>query len=162
MSNSSMRTNEELTRIYELYADTVYRVCYLILQNSADAEDAVQNCFVKFMNSEKFFDSNEHIKAWLIRIAKNESINMQRYWFKSKRSEAIEEPSYSDEYDSGLLKHVFALKPKYSVPIYLYYYEGYSTEEISKILKINHSTLRSQLARAREKLKSVLEEDCYV
>ncbi len=161
MINSTLRTNEELTRIYRLYADTVYRVCYIILKNTSDAEDAVQNCFVKFMNENKEFYSDEHIKAWLIRTAKNDSINMQRHWFKAKRSDGEKELSYSDEYDSGLMKQIFSLNHKYSVPIYLFYYEGYTTIEIARILKINHSTLRSHLARGREKLKSVLEEDCY-
>ncbi len=162
MSNSCMRTDNELTRIYNLYADTVYRLSYIIVKNSSEAEDVMQNTFVKFMKTTTEFQSDEHIKGWLIRVAKNESINLQRHWFKQKRTDFkhLTEASYTDNYDKGILEKVLSLNVKYSVPIYLFYYEGYSGEQISKILKIKPSTLRSQLTRGREKLKLILEEDC--
>ena len=162
LGDSKLRTDEEITRIYEKYVDTVYKVCFMLLKNVPETEDATQNVFIKFMKEQKEFQSDEHIKAWLIVTARNACINMLKHWFRSKRtdSEALAEMSYTDDYEKGeLLKKVFELDEKYKLPIYLYYYEGYSTAEISEMLDIKHSTIRTYMAKGREKLKLILEEE---
>lgn len=161
MGNSALRTDEEITRVYNKYVDTVYRVCFMMLKSASEAEDAVQNVFVKYINSGGDLETEEHIKAWLIVTAKNECKNMLKHWFRSKRTDLddVAEPSYETREDSGVMEKVMSLEEKYRVPIYLYYYEGYSTAEISEMIGIKHSTLRTNMAKGREKLKMLLEED---
>ena len=161
MGNSALRTDEEITRVYNKYVDTVYRVCFMMLKSASEAEDAAQNVFVKYINNGGNLETDEHIKAWLIVTAKNECKNMLKHWFRSKRTDfdEIAEPSYETEEDSGVMGKVMSLDEKYRVPIYLYYYEGYSTAEISEMIGVKHSTLRTYMAKGREKLKILLEED---
>lgn len=165
MSISALRTDEEITRVYEKFVDTVYKVCFMMLKNVSETEDATQNVFIKFMRDNKAFETDEHIKAWLIVTAKNECKNMLKHWFRSKRDEldGIPEASYVDDDNNKkeLMEKVFSLDEKYRLPIYLYYYEGYSTAEISEMLDIKHSTIRTYMAKGREKLKIILEEDEY-
>ncbi len=160
MSVSSLRTNKEITRIYDRYADTVYRICLLMLKNAQEAEDAVQNVFIKLMKYGKDFESDNHIKAWLIVTAKNECRNSLKHWWNSKRTdmESISEPEYKSENPSeGLINEILKLPDKYKLPLYLHYYEGYTTSEIAGFLKVNESTLRTRLVAARKQLKLLLE-----
>ncbi len=162
MSISALRTDEEITRVYEKFVDTVYRVCFMMLKNSAETEDATQNVFIKYMRDKTVFETDEHLKAWFIVTAKNECKNMLKHWFRSKRNnmEDVPEASYvEDDSKTELLEKVFSLDEKFRMPIYLYYYEGYSTTEISEMLNINHSTLRTYMAKGRSKLKLLLEEN---
>ena len=160
MSFSTLRTNEEITRIYNNYADTVYRICALMLKSTQETEDAVQNVFIKFMKNDKPFESEEHIKAWLIVTAKNECKNVLKHWWHSKRTDfdSIQEPEYKSENPSdGLLGEILKLPDKFKLPLYLHYYEGYTTSEIAGLLKVNESTLRTRLVAARKQLKLLLE-----
>lgn len=161
MSISTLRTDEEITRIYEKFVDTVYKVCFMLLKNVPETEDATQNVFIKFMRDKKEFQSDEHIKAWLIVTARNECLNMLKHWFRAKRDnlDSIPDLGYVEEGREELLKTVLSLEEKFRLPIYLYYYEGYSTAEISEILKTKHSTVRTYMKKGREKLKIILEED---
>lgn len=163
MLNNTVRSSESITEVYTKYVDTVYRVCFMMLKSEAETEDATQNVFIKFMKYEKKFDSDEHIKAWLIVTAKNECRNMLKYWFNSKRSsiDEVKEEAYEDKTDNEVRELVMSLDKKYRVPLYLYYYEGYSTLEISEMLGIKHSTIRTRMAKGREKLKILLEEGEY-
>ncbi len=162
LSNLAFRTDEEITRVYEKYVDTVYKVCFMMLKNASETEDATQNVFIKYMRDCTDFKSDEHLKAWLIVTAQNECKNILKHWFRAKRDniEDVPEASYVDD-DSKryLLEKVFSLDEKYRLPIYLYYYEGYSTSEISEILNTKHSTVRTYMAKGREKLKIILEEE---
>lgn len=151
--------NDEINRIYNKYVDTIYRVCFMLLKNDAEAEDVVQNVFIKLINSDKEFESDEHIKAWLILCAKNESKNLLKHWWRSKKvsMDTVSDTPCEDVYSNDeILKYVLSLPDKFKLPVYLYYYEGYSTDEISKMLKINPSTVRGQLKTAREKLKLLI------
>ncbi len=161
MSNSALRTGEEVTRVYEKFVNTVYKVCFMMLKNISETEDATQNVFIKFIRDKKEFTSDEHIKAWLIVTARNECTNMLKHWFRSKREDmdSIEDLGYVEKDKKELLRLVMSLDEKFRLPIYLYYYEGYSTAEISEILKIKHSTIRTYMMKGREKLKMILEED---
>ena len=121
----------------------------------------MSDVFLRLVRNAHKIKSEEHLKAWLIVTAQNECKNMLKHWFRSKRTdfEDIAEPSYVTEEDSGVMEKVMSLDEKYRVPIYLYYYEGYSTAEISEMIGINHSTLRTYMAKGREKLKMLLEEE---
>lgn len=160
-------TQDEFTGIYGKYVNTVYKICFMYFKNPSETEDAVQNTFLKLFRQEKdIFKSEEHIKAWLIVTCKNECKNALTHWWKSKRNdlpegeEALGSCTLSGA-DIEVSEALSKLPDKYKIPVYLYYYEGYKTEEIASILKINHSTLRTNLAKARNMLKSMLEEDKY-
>ena len=95
MGNSAFRTDEEITRVYNKFVDTVYRVCFMMLKNADETEDAVQNVFIKYINCGTAFESDENVKAWLIVVAKNECKNMLKHWFRSKRTDidSVAEPT---------------------------------------------------------------------
>lgn len=164
MEASSLRTDEEIQDIYTRYIDMVYRIAFLMLKNSPESEDVSQTVFIKLMQSDNKFKSEEHLKAWLIVTARNtcKDILKSRWWKKTVALDsAVEIPSEEQWEDSSVYKAVMGLHKKYRLPLYLYYYEGYSTQEIADMLAVNPSTLRSQLRAARQKLKLTLEEVQY-
>lgn len=155
-----MLTNEQFTCLAETYIDTVFRVAFNYLKSSADADDVTQNVFLKLLKERKPFESEAHVKHWLIRVTINECKNLVRSkWWKAESLEdyaatlTFDEPGHSD-----LFYAVMDLPKKYRMPIYLHHYEGYSTEEVAQILKIPRGTVCIQLKRGRELLKNALTE----
>jgi len=146
------------------YSDTVTRICVLRCGNAEDVKDCYQNVFLKLYLSKSSFESQEHLKAWLIQVAIHECSDLHRqYW---KKNVVLSDDTavldmfgitkcVEDKSDS-ILAVVMTLPIKYRQVIYLYYYEEYKIDEIAKILKINESTLKSQLVRGRRILKSKL------
>lgn len=155
-----MMTKEEFTCLAQKYMDTVFRVVMNYLKNKTDADDVTQNVLLKLYKSDMHFESEAHIKNWLIRVTLNECKNLLRFpWQKHVPLEdysemlQIQEPEHRD-----MLKVVMALPVKYRMILYLYYYEGYATAEIAELLKVPNGTVRTRLARGREQLKKMLEE----
>lgn len=153
--DSSLYMDGEITKIYNRQFDTVYRVCLSFMKNEADAEDMVQETFLKLISCEKQFESEEHEKAWLIVTASNTCKDELRRW--KRRLENIrffprQENAVQKE-DGRVLEWVMALPVKYKQVIYLYYYEGYRTSEIAGMLHCSESTVRNQLLRGRKLLK---------
>lgn len=160
-NSSPFITDIDFESSYNQNVSTIYKICYMILHNVDDAEDAVQTVFMKLISENPKFNSFEHQKAWLIVTAQNHCKNIVKHSWKRKRVdiESIEEPiAENDSWKKELLQEVFKLKDKYSIVIYLYYYEGYSTEEIGMMLHINSATIRTRLHVGRKKLKINLEE----
>jgi RNA polymerase sigma-70 factor (ECF subfamily) len=156
-----MITNQQYTCLVEKYIDTVFRIAFNYTGSPHDAEDITQNVFLALLRNKKPFESDAHIRHWLIRVAVNESKKLLRSpW---RRHISFEEylatqPEATSE-DRDILRSVMALPRKYRLPIYLYYYEEYSTQEIADILKIPKGTVCTNLKRGRELLKLSLEED---
>ncbi len=147
-------------RVFENYADMVYRLAFVRTKSKYDADDILQEVFLRYMRVWQRMESDEHIKAMLIRITVNCS-NSLLSSFRFKRSEplndnikACEEVSYGDTLDV-----VLRLPIKYRTVIHLHYYMGYSVEEISSITSTKPATVKTQLFRAREKLKTALERE---
>lgn len=155
-----MFTDEQFTRLAKKYIDTVFRVALNYLKSASDADDVTQNVFLKLWKERKPFGSEEHICNWLIRVTINECKTMLRSPWRS--TENIEDYARTLAFDSPehteLFSAVMELPKKYRVPIYLYYYEGYSTEEIASILAIPRATVATQLRRGRELLRTFLQE----
>ena len=152
----------EITEIYKRYVKTVYRIALMMLKSNSDAEDATQTVFVKLMTANVKFENEEHRKAWLITVTKNVCKNSLKNNWNSNRVDydSIEElPYFLDESHKEVWNEIVSLDEKYRLPIYLYYYEGYKTEEIAEMLKTNHATIRTRLRNAREKLKHLIEDD---
>jgi RNA polymerase sigma-70 factor (ECF subfamily) len=163
MTNALQRTSEDITEIYNRHVSTVYKICFMFLKNRADTEDAVQATFLKLINYKQTFCNAEHEKAWLIVTAQNQCRNILKHWWARKRDDLSMDADYptSVEHHDETLEQVLLLPGKYKIPIYLFYYEGYSTKEISEILKIKESTIRSQLHTGRKKLKFYLGGDNF-
>ena len=155
-----MRSEEEANRAVDLYGDTVRRICMIHLKNKADTEDTFQNVFLKYVLRTAPFDSPEHEKAWIIRVTANACKDLLRSFFRSRTVSLdvlIETPREIPEDHSDILEAVLALSEKYKDPIYLHYYEGYTAEEIGRILGKNTNTVYTLLTRARQMLKNRLE-----
>lgn len=148
----------------KVFSDTVYRVSLNILKNSEDSKDVMQNVFLRYFKHQHTFKSEEHIKAWLIRVAVNESKRYLKIYNKNE-SVSLEEVANTlfaeNKEDGEIFTAVMSLDEKYRTVILLYYYEGYDVKEIAQILKRNSATVRTQLSRARELLKPKLKEDFY-
>ena len=155
-----MLTNEQFTRCVTLYLDTVYRVAFNYIKSAADADDVTQNVFLKLLKEQKPFESDDHVKNWLIRVTLNECKNLVRskWWKHEAFEEYAENLSFDNPAQSDLFYAVMALPKKYRVPIYLHYYEEYSTQEIARILKVSKNTVCTQLRRGRELLRESLQE----
>ncbi|MBQ2799069.1 MAG: sigma-70 family RNA polymerase sigma factor [Ruminiclostridium sp.] len=152
-------TEKEFCEKYDKYKNTVYSVIFNYLRNTYDTADVHQEVFMKLYQAETEFQSDEHMKAWLIRTAVNLSKNFLRD-NKRRSGEELDEniPYLEENEDNGLLAYVLKLPEKYRIPIHLFYYEGYSVNEISDILGIPQGTVKIHLKRGREKLKSVLTD----
>jgi len=152
-----LRTDSCVSEIISKYADLVFRLCIVYLKNRANAEDAFQDIFIKLFEKNLKFNDEEHLKAWLIRCTANHCKNMLgSYWNKFRVSIDDVVLPIEDKRDEELVEFVMKLPFKYKGVIYLYYYEGYNTLEISEILNIKEATVRTQLKRGRDILKKDL------
>lgn len=155
-----MRSEEEANRAIRLYADTVRRICMVHLKNYSDTEDIFQTVFLKYVLHPEPFESEEHEKAWIIRVTVNACKDLLKNVFRSRTvplETLVETPQAQELRHTELLEAVLSLPAKYKDVVYLYYYEGYSAEEISRILKKNVNTVYTLLTRARKILKKELE-----
>ncbi len=143
----------------ELYSDMVYRIAYSMTSKKADAEDVYQEVFMKLYNNQKEFESQEHEKAWIIRVTVNECKMIHRKSLFRKEVELDENIGYQNEKDDYVFSCVKKLPEKYRIVIYMHYYEGYKVEEIAKILKSTTGTVKSQLSRSRAMLKDIMGGD---
>ena len=151
----------ELGALYEAYADMIYRLALVRTRNRADAEDVLQDVFFRCLRRQPVFRDEEHQKAWLITAAINSSKSLlsradRRH---GAGAEALEFLSTEDDTDATVYNAVMQLPDKYRTAVHLFYYEGYSVEEIGRMTETKPSTVKSHLHRAREALRKVLKED---
>lgn len=159
----SQRTGEFVHDCISRYKDTVYRLAYARTGSKSDADDIFQDVFMKLFTSAPAFESEEHLKAWLIRCTVHTSVNLlksawRRYTCAKDESESAVSKCASNETHESLHRALKRLPEKYRVAIYLHYYEGYSTEEIAVFMNIKPGTVRSLLSRGRDRLKLMIEE----
>ena len=156
-------TKEYISTLIDKYGNTLLRLAYTYLKNKADAEDILQDVFLKLIDKKPIFSDENHEKAWLIRVTINLCKNkINLFWNKNKCPvDEIGEVYTYDNYNvnSSVLNAVCSLKEKYQVVVYMYYYEGYSTEDIARYIEKTGAYVRSLLHRARTKLKNILKED---
>lgn len=155
-----LRTDDCVSQIITKHADMVLRLCFIQLQNEADTDDAFQDIFLKLFEKCPSFRDDEHLKAWLIRCTINHCKNIRgTYWNRNKVSiDNIVMPTNNIEQDREVIRFVMQLPNKYRNVIYLYYFEGYPTKDIAKILNTKDATVRTRLKRGREMLKNSLIE----
>lgn len=161
MDNQLLYTNECIDKIFKKYSDMVFKLALSQTKNYDNAQDIFQEVFLRFIQEEKAFQNEEHIKAWLLRVTINCSRKLwNSSWFR--RSIPLDESkhiTFETQEERDVYYSVMKLSLKYRTVIQLYYYEDMSIEQISKILNIKSSTIKSQLRRAREILKENLKGD---
>ncbi len=157
------RSKNLIATKYDEYGGMLYRLCYLLLGGRSDAEDAVQDTFIRYIKARPDFDNEGHEKAWFIRVATNVCHDRQRFRLRHRAVPLDEaEPRAAESEDSTVLNEILALPDKCKAPLYLHYYEGYSIEEIARILNSSQSAVKSQMFRGRRKLKLNLQEGTVI
>ena len=157
-----MRSEQEVNRAVERYADMVRRLCMLHLKNAADTEDIFQNVFLKYVLRSMPFESEAHEKAWFIRVTINACKDLLKSFFRSRTvslDEVAQLPAETPPDHREVLEAVLSLPPKYKDVVYLHYYEGYTAPEISRMLGKNVNTVYTRLNRSKQLLREKLGGD---
>ena len=151
----------ETQALAETYRDRLFAAAFQVCGNAADAEDAAQEALLRYHISEKQFESVQHIRAWLLRVAINCAKNVSRSFFR-RNTVPLEDYMDSLEFDSGesreIFREVMNLPETYRLVIHLYYYEDYTVAEIGRILGLTESNVKVRLSRGRQLLKKALQE----
>lgn len=152
--------NKQIERIVKIYSEFLL---HLVLHDTCDrseAEDIVQNTFIKYLQKAPEFKDEEHEKAWLIRVASNQVKDVHKSWWRRNtvgmKEDIIQYPCEEDQ-PFQLLSYVRKLSKHSRHAIYLFYYEGYSVSQIANIYQVSENTVSSWLYRGREKLRSMME-----
>lgn len=156
-----MRSESEVNRAIRLYSDTVKRLCVIRLKDYDDTQDIFQNVFLKYALSSVQFETEEHEKAWFIRVTINACNDWFRDFFRSHKvsiDEIAESAVAEDEDTSYVLKAVLSLPQKYRDVVYLHFYENYTAPEIAKITGKNVNTIYTLITRAKDLLKERLKD----
>ena len=154
------KTEEEIRELVSKYSSLIFRISYCILCNSADAEDAVQETFLKYLTKAPDFLSEEHRKAWLIKVSANVSKNMLMFRLRREtvNLEDVEDIGI-DERDYETFELIMSLPAKHKIVMTLYYVEGYKSKEIAEIIGISEEAVRKRLQKGRELLKNEIEKE---
>lgn len=154
-----MLTEEQFSYLAKKYMDMVFRLALHYTKSRSESDDITQEVLIKLYRADKPFESEDHVRYWLIRVTVNEC--KRAFLSPWKRTEAIddytEQIAFKTPEHSELFHAVMALPQKYRVPLFLHYYEGYFCEEISQFLGIPNATVRTRLRRGREQLKTNLD-----
>ncbi len=150
----------DIDRALSVYGNSLYRLCVVMLKNREDAEDAVQDCFLRYITKATRFSDSEHEKAWLIRVATNICNDTLRS--RKKQSflslDEIRDLGTSED-NVQILGLLTSLEEKYRIVIHLHYVEGYGTEEIADLLKISQAAVRKRMQRGRDMLREIYERE---
>ena len=154
---------EKMTEIYDKYSNAVYRMAFAYCKNKADAEDIMQEVFIRRFSADIVFEDEAKEKSWLLKV----TVNKCRDMFRSLRykysltSIPLEEANiiYETQEESDVYHAVMSLPNKYRTVIHLFYYEEYTIKEISAITGDKETAIQTQLYRARKKLKDILGKE---
>ena len=153
-------TEEAIRRLVEAYSGMLLRLAATRLDSVQDAEDAVQDVFLKLLSTRPSFRDAGHEKAWLIRATLHRASDIRRRAGRTVPLEAAENaPARAEAPEGALLSAMRALPPAYSAVLHLHYYEGYSIKEIAALLRLPAATVGTRLARGRERLRKMLKEE---
>ena len=148
--------------LFETYQNSLYVAAFNVCKNAEDAEDVVQDTFIQYYSLKKEFEDEQHIRAWLIRVAINKAKNINHtFWRRNKLpiEDYMETLVFETSEAENLFETVMQLPEKYRIVIHLYYYEDYAVSEIANILKLTESNVKIRLSRGRGMLKETLKEE---
>ncbi len=158
-----IKSEEEIKELVEKYSSLIFRISYCILCNSADAEDAVQETFLKYITKAPEFNDEEHRKAWLIKVSANISKNMLMFRLRRDTVNIDDIESIGvDRDDSETFEMIMSLPSKHKIVLTLYYIEGYRCKEIAEIIGISEEAVRKRLQKGRELLREKIEEEDWL
>lgn len=152
---------ESVDVLVDQYKNNLFVIAFNVCKNTQDAEDVVQDTFIQYMTDKKEFETQEHLRAWLIRVAINKAKNKNHVFFRRNMlplEDYMESLTFESAEISDLFETVMKLPEKYRVIIHLFYYEDYSVKEISDILNLSESNVKVRLSRGRMLLKNTLQE----
>lgn len=164
-SEQSEQLDNSIRTAYDRHINLVYRICFSMMGNKPDAEDAAQSVFIKLMECGKSFVDVEHEKAWLIVTAQNHCRDLLRKWWRKKvvdlEISSMEQAATNANtvLTRDMEVELNKLPAKHRLVLYLHYYEGYRINEIAIMLKMNVNTVKTQMRKARKRLKLELGED---
>ncbi|HHV28360.1 RNA polymerase sigma factor [Acetivibrio mesophilus] len=159
MGQKSLRTDDCMENVIKVYSTMVYRLAFSQTRNKSDADDIYQEVFLRYIRKKPQFETEEHKKAWFIRVTINCCKKMWVSAWIRKMAPIDETIVFETKEETNLHYELQKLPMKYRAVIHLFYYEDLSVEEISEILNQKPSTIRTQLTRARYKLKEIMKED---
>ena len=147
--------------ILQQHGNMVYQLALVQMKNKADAEDVFQDVFLQLVKSAPEFQSDEHVKAWLIRVCLNRCRNYWKsFWYQKSVPLDDKIPASDSLYDdSDIYEQVLSLGSKYRAVIHLHYYEDMPIDQISRALNISYDTAAKRLSRAREQLRTILSKE---
>ena len=156
-------TENELDRIIALFGNNVFQTAFCYMKNYADAEDIREEAFIRLYLSGKSFETDEYIKAWLLRVTANLCKDRLRsFWYKKILPlESASDIGAEEKPQDSFITYLFRLKPDYRIALYMHYYEGYTAKEIAKITGSKENTVLSRLSRGRKQLKDILLKEGY-
>lgn len=147
--------------LVERYHQNLFAVAFNVCKNREDAEEVVQDAFIQYHLKRLDFQSEEHIRAWLIRVTINKAKNAARtFWRRHRTSleETMAALTFDDQESERLFEAVMALPQKYRIVVHLFYYEDYSVHEMAELLRLSESNVKTRLSRARAMLRDTLKE----
>lgn len=152
----------ELEQVMERYGNTVYRLAYSQTRSKTDAEDIYQDVFLRYFRKRPEFDSEEHRKAWLLRVTLNQTRSLFRSaWFR--HTVPLEDQvAFVQPEEQKLDEALAQMKSGERKLLHLFYYENLSVREIGRLLNRKESTVRTQLTRARRRLAEIMKGEAYV
>jgi RNA polymerase sigma factor (sigma-70 family) len=158
MEVSHFENDDKIAVTLQKYSDMVYRICSIYLRCRPDIEDVFQEVFLKMIQKTPPFESEDHEKAWLIRVTINQCKDVVKgFWWKNINLVENVELPIEDSPSNELLQVVLSLPQKYKDVIYLYYYEEYTVPQMAKLLKRNENTIYSNLHRAKKLMKQKMK-----
>ena len=160
MEKSSARPADGIESVIHTYGNTLYRLSFVMLGNESDAEDAVQEAFIKYMQKAPRFESTDHEKAWLITVTSNQCRDILRFRKRHPQIDLVRlnEP-ISHSSDSGILEALMALPEKFRLVLTLYYVEEYRIDEIARIIGKTSSAVKMRLQKGRKLLEEVYRKE---
>ena len=160
MNHSSARPADAIETVIRTYGNTLYRLCFVMLGSESDAEDAVQETFIRYLQKAPQFENPDHEKAWLITVSTNQCRDILRFRKRHPQidSEYLQELStYSP--DSGILEALMTLPEKFRIVLTLYYVEEYRVAEIARIIGKTPSAVKMRLQKGRKLLEELYRKE---
>ncbi len=157
MDETQKMPSRRIEETVRLYADMLFRICFVMLKNQSDAEDAVQNTFLKYIYKAPEFEAPEHEKAWLIRVASNECKDMRRSSIRHSHTDITAvtdiQGGITDPESCGILEALMDIPEKFRMVLILHYVEGYGVADIAKIIGKTGSAVKMRLQKGRRLLE---------
>ena len=160
MVNTSARPADRIEKVMETYGNMLFRLCLVTLGNASDAEDAVQETLIKYLQKAPEFKDAEHEKAWLITVAANKCKDFLRFQIRHPVTDMEEIYEFTkDASDSGILDALMKVPDKFRIVLVLYYVEEYSVEEIAHIIGKTSSAVKMRLQKGRNLLRDIYRKE---